>query len=84
LLAEAKDEELEEPLAALASYWKVISVIGTSTEISAPSTLDVSVLEEPDPVLGPVLLSQVLLPETKTGEFWLALLPPSPNCPLES
>jgi hypothetical protein len=68
LLAEAKDEELEEPLAALASYWKVISVIGTSTEISAPSTLDVSVLEEPEPVLGPVLLSQVLLPETKTGE----------------
>ena len=43
-------------------------------------------LEEPlpEPLLTPVEESQVLLPETKTGEAWLVLVPASPNCPLES
>ena len=35
-------EPLPEPLAALALYWKVMLVIGTSMERSAPSTLGVS------------------------------------------
>ena len=32
-------------------------------------------------LLNPVEESQVLLPETKTGEVWSVLDPPSPNAP---
>ena len=38
----------------------------------------------PEPLLSPVEESQVLLPESETGEPWSVLLPPSPNCPLLS
>jgi hypothetical protein len=37
-------EPLPEPLAALALYWNVMLVIGTSTVRSAPSTLAVKLL----------------------------------------
>ena len=33
------------------------------------------------PLFAVVVLPQVSLPESKTGEPWLVLLPPSPNCP---
>ena len=48
-----------EPFAALALYWKVMLVIGTPTVSSAPSTLGVSVLEELEPLLGVVVVSQI-------------------------
>ena len=54
---------------------------GETLHDSAPVTL---VMLLPEPLLSPVEESQVLLPETETGEVWPALDPLSPNCPLPS
>ena len=60
----------------------VMSVIGIPTMRFAPSALEASVLVfEPDPLLTVVVVSQVLLPETKTGEPSEVVGEPSPNCP---
>jgi len=47
----------------------------------APVTLVMPPEPPPEPLLNPILESQVLLPESETGEPWLVLLPPSPSCP---
>ena len=62
----------------------VMSVIGIPTMRFAPSALEASVLVfEPEPLLTVVVVSHVLLPETKTGEAWSVpgVVPPSPNWP---
>ena len=62
------DWEAPEPLAALALYWKVMFVIGTSMERSAPSTLGVSALfDEEPPLFEPVEVFQVKPPGTVWG-----------------
>ena len=69
----------------LLSMDRPVGRFGEAVQEVAPVTL---VVPPPEPLLEPlftpVLESQVLLPETATGEFWLVLDPPSPNCPFWS
>ena len=63
----------------LLSIFKPVGRLGEATQLVAPVT---SVMPPPEPLLAVVEESQVLLPETATGELWSVLLPPSPNCPI--
>ena len=68
----------------LLSIFKPVGSEGETVQV-APVTLVMPPPEPlPEPLLSPVEESQVLLPETATGEPWLARFPPSPNCPKES
>ena len=73
----------------LLSIFKPVGRLGEATQLVAPVTLVMPPPEPlpeppPEPLLAVVEESQVLLPETATGELWSVLLPPSPNCPLSS
>ena len=68
----------------LLSMDKPVGSVGETVHV-APVTLVTPPPEPlPEPLLSPVEESQVLLPETKTGEVWSVLDPPSPNSPKPS
>ena len=67
-----------------ASYSNVIGTMVSPRRTEAPSVLAVSVLEEPEPLLNPVLLSQVWPPPTKMGSSSSEFPAPLPNCSEES
>jgi hypothetical protein len=61
----------------LLSIFKPVGSAGETVQFA----LLTFVMPPPEPLLNPILESQVLLPESETGEPWLVLLPPSPSCP---
>ena len=66
----------------LLSIFKPVGRLGEATQLVAPVTSVMPPPEPlPEPLLAPVEESQVLLPETKTGDCSLAVVPPLPNCP---